>query len=166
MQINFYPVYDDPKYVAAAKEYADIWEEWGERITKEIQDLTGLKFVENEINAVVFDGRSYSNPLQLNALRTKEDMPVTITHELCHRISFGNKVRNPFKDEPKVIGAHKVIFLILYDALISLFGKELADECVKLESDHDPDYKIAWDWALDLSPEERKTKFNQLKSDN
>lgn len=50
-----------------AQEYQAIWDNESNNIVKAINDITGLHFIENEINAVVFEGQSYSRPLQLRA---------------------------------------------------------------------------------------------------
>ncbi len=60
---------------------------------------------------------------------------------------------------------HKIIFLILYDILVDLYGKKIADANVQEESTYSKEYKLAWEWALSMPKKERKQKYDSLKID-
>jgi hypothetical protein len=166
MQINFYPEYDNPTFEKAAKEYTKIWSEEGERITAVIKKVSGLKFKEKVVNAIVHDRISYSHPLQLQTGLSLEEKRGTITHELCHRLLLGNKIK-----WEKIKGkngfyllVHRPADLILYDIWVELYGEDFAKRHVKYEIDLWSEkgispYKIAWDWALAMTKEQRHQEF-------
>jgi hypothetical protein len=168
MIINFYPEYDNPKFEKAAKEYAKLWKEEGERITKTIEEVSGLKFKERIINAIVYDRISMSHPLQLQTGLSLKEKRGTIAHEICHRLLWSNKIK--WEDIKGKHGfrllTHRPLDLILYDILVELYGEKVAKEEVKFEielwdeKDVSP-YKIAWDWALGMTKEERKKEFKK-----
>lgn len=162
MKLNFYPEYDNETFIKSAKAYEQLWSAEGEKIVAAIEKITGLKFVENEINCIVFEGPSYSNPLRLRASYDEFNKKAALVHELCHRIIVGNKAILPNPDEPKVVSAHRVVDLILYETLEELYGKEFANKNVQIESGRSPEYAQAWQWALDMTPEDRRQKFKKL----
>lgn len=168
MQINFYPEYDNSDFEKAAKEYANIWSEEGQRITETIEKISGLKFREKTINAVIHNRISYSHPLQLQTGLSLEEKRGTITHELCHRLLLANEIK-----WEKIKGkngfyllAHRPVDLILYDIWIKLYGKNFAKKHVKYEialwdvKGISP-YKIAWDWALGMTKDKRHQEFQK-----
>ena len=168
MKINFYPECDNPEFEKAAKEYQKIWEKDGTKITTTIERVSGLKFKEKVINAIVQKYVSYSSPLRLQANVPIKLKATTLTHELCHRALTGNDIKNKvlWNHPSYTLELHKVLDLILYDILIDLFGQETADEEIKYEvslwdgKDISP-YKIAWDWALQMSREKRQKEFKK-----
>ena len=161
-KIHFYPEWDNHDLMNAAEKYQAIWDNEAENIIKIISDITGLHFIENEINAIVFEGRSYSHPLQLRASYPTKVKKAALVHELCHRIAKGNKLRLENDEDPKLLSAHKVIFLVLYDILVVLYGEDLAEYNKELESGYSEEYKQAWEWALSFNKEERQDRFQQL----
>jgi hypothetical protein len=163
LRIKFYPEYDNEDFKNSAKEYQLIWDDEGLKITETIERISGLTFIETEINALIFEGVSRSHPLQLRASNSLDEKRATIVHELCHRICFGNKVRIVNNDEPRLLTAHKTIFLILYDVLVDLYGEESALKNVEHESKLSDEYKQAWEWALKKTPEKRLQLFGELK---
>ena len=119
MIINFYPEYDNPEFEIAAKEYAKIWREEGERIVKTIEEISGLKFKEKIINAIIFKKLSASSPLRLQAGLSSEQKKGTLVHELCHRLLIGNNIafeKLTMKNAFYLI-SHRPVNLILYDIL-------------------------------------------------
>ena len=163
MQINFLPEYDNPALEQASKEYAKLWQKDGKKIIKAIEDVTGLKFVENTINCLVFEGMSHSHPMCLRASYDEFNKKAALVHELCHRIFVGNKVRLPMRDEPKVLLAHRVVDLVLYDILVELYGEDFAKKNVEIESTRSREYAQAWEWAMNMSKEDRQEQFQELK---
>ena len=65
LKINFYPESNLKDFTEAVKVFQQIWVEDGEKITQKWEEVTGLKFIETEINAVVADLKSCSHPLTL-----------------------------------------------------------------------------------------------------
>jgi hypothetical protein len=168
VKINFYSEYDNPELEKAAKEYKEIWEKEGSRITKTIEKISGLKFEEKLINAIIYNEISYSVPLRLQADISIEHKKGALIHELCHRIVVGNnihvKVRKTYTGWNTDI--HKHIFLILHDVRIELFGEEFAKEEIDFEislwnGKGISPYKIAWDWALAMTKEERQKLWKE-----
>jgi hypothetical protein len=162
MKINFLPESDDPKLIAAAKEYTDIWQKEGKKIIKTIEDITKLSFKEKEINSLIFEGMSHSHPMCLRASYDIETKKGTLVHELCHRLLVGNKVRLPMRQEPQVLLAHRVVDLVLYDILVELYGEEFAKKNIEVESTRSREYAQAWQWAMSMSKEERQDQFKEL----
>src|SRR5687768_8545378 len=123
MNITFYPDSDDQKLITATEEYKKIWVQDGKRIIVVIEKVSGLKFKESFINAIVYEGISNSHPL---ALRSSYDVAIkkgTLIHELLHRLLVGNKVHIDSNSSNNVsLEVHKVLDLILYDIWIELFG--------------------------------------------
>jgi hypothetical protein len=168
MIINFYPECDNPEFEKAAKEYKKIWEEEGDKITKTIEKVSGLKFKEKIINATIYKRNSFSNPLVLKAIGLKDHKRGALVHELCHRLIYGNKVLRVTKKKFQSwdIDMHKQVNLILYDILVELYGKQFAKDNVDYEislwtrKGVSP-YKIAWDWALSIAKEERRKHWEK-----
>jgi len=154
------------KFTAATKEYQELWQAEGDRIIEAIEQMTGFKFVESEIKAVIFEGASSSGfrdtPMMLRASYTPEIKRATLVHELGHRHNTQLAEREQSVDE------HRVLFLWLYEAWVKLYGKEFADRAVQVEKGRKGiyDYETAWNWALALSPAERAAKFKGLVNKN
>jgi len=158
MQINFYPEQNNPEFEKAAEEYGKIWENEGDKIIEVIEKISGLKFKEKIVNAIVYGKTSWAYPLTLQADLSIQHKGATLIHELCHRLMRGNNL------EPKIYTAkntHKQIYLIYFDILCDLYGEKFAEEEVKFELTFwkikkiNP-HRIAWDWALSMTREERR----------
>lgn len=163
MQINFYPEQNNPEFKKAAKEYKKIWEEEGNRITVAIEKISGLKFKEKIANAIIYDEISYSVPLKFQANISIEHKKGTLVHELCHRLVVENKIHvetgNTYNSWNMAI--HKHIDLILYDIRVELYGESFAKKEIDFEislwdGKGISPYKIAWDWVLSMTKEERQ----------
>ncbi len=147
-------------------EYEDIWRRDGKRIVREIEKVSGLEFKENKINAIVYESSlpSRSIPLSLKASIPLDIKPGLLVHELCHRLLSGNRVRvkaKEYKDLPLEI--HKVLNLILYDAVLNLYGKDVTNKLIKWESSSRTGiYKKAWNWVLAYDKETRAKKFKKF----
>ncbi len=162
MQINFYPESDKLEFIQAVSEYNEIWQRDGEKIVQTIEEISGLKFKTNIINAVVFDGVSYSIPLRLRFSYDYKHKEATLIHELCHRLTTDNYFYI-FDYTNLAEDSHKIIDLILYDVWIKLLGEETAVESRDKEIGYgDPVYKNAWEWALSFSKKKRKEKFAEM----
>jgi hypothetical protein len=168
MLINFYPEQDDPKFEKATEEYQKIWNEERERITKVIEKTSGLQFKEKVINAIIYDEISYSIPLKLQVNLSTQHKKGTLTHELCHRLVVGNniKIKSGKTYNSWTMAIHKHIDLILYDIWVKLYGenfakKEIAYEISLWTGKGISPYKIAWDWALKMTKEQRQKLWNK-----
>ena len=160
--INFYPESDKPEFTKAALEYSEIWKTDGQKIHQAIESVSGLKFTTKVINAVTFEGFSYSIPLRLRSSYTYSHKEATLIHELCHRLMIDNyfyifDTTNLSED------IHKIIDLILFDLWVNILGEKSANESKDKEISYgEPAYKNAWEWALSFDKDARKTKFNEL----
>ena len=147
-------------------EYKEIWIRDGQRIVEELEKVSGLKFKENEINAIVFESslRSRSFPLSLSASIPTNIKSGLLVHELCHRLLSGNRVRIKVKEYKDLsLEIHKVLNLILYDAMLNLYGKDKTKELIKWESSSRTGiYKEAWDWVLAYDKKARTDKFQNF----
>jgi hypothetical protein len=85
-----------------------------------------------------------------------------LAHEHGHRLIVQLTNRPPDLDE------HRVLFLFLYEVWETLWGKDFADEQVRIESGRTGlyDYRSAWQWALSISREERAARFANIVSAN
>ncbi|MAG59589.1 hypothetical protein CMO96_02250 [Candidatus Woesebacteria bacterium] len=163
LQINFYPESDEKEFTKAAKEYAQIWSKDADKIVRLIEKYSGMKFKTKVINAVTFEGRSFSKPMSLRSSYPRRVKEAVLVHELLHRLLIDNNFWFGNKDTYHE-DVHKMIDLILFDIWVDLLGKKVAKESQELEiSFGDPAYKRAWSWALSFSKDERPKKFQEMK---
>ena len=162
--IHFEPQSPTEAFIAATTEYDTLWKAEGARMMEAMERITGLRFEEREIKAVVFEGTSNSGsgatPMRLRASYPAEVKKATLIHELLHRML--GRVRTTAE-----IDEHRKIFLVLYDIWVALYGKEFADRNVTVESGRKGlyDYESAWKWALAMSADDRAAQFKKLRSD-
>jgi hypothetical protein len=160
--IHFEPESPTEAFVKAAAEYDALWKAEGVRMVEAMERVTGLRFEERAIKAIVYEGASFSGsgdrPMQLRASYPADVKKATLIHELLHRMLGRVKVTGE-------IDEHRKIFLVLYDIWVSLEGKEFADRNVAVEAKRKGlyDYETAWKWALAMSVEERAAKFKALR---
>ncbi len=57
---------------------------------------------------------------------------------------------------------HKLLFLVLYDLLTHLYGTETADQAVATDKTYGAQYVNAWEWALSISKDERRKRFDEI----
>jgi hypothetical protein len=167
LKLRFIPIFEDNEFILAVKEYETIWSDNGPKILEQFSALTGLNFIEDRIAIVIYEwmstsGDSISDVIKLRASYDKETKMATLVHELGHR--FINQLKNR-KDD---IDEHRTLFLFLYDMWVELWGKDFADNQVKIESGRKGvyDYEGAWKWAMELSKEERVDLFKGIKGLN
>ena len=145
-------------FAAAVGEYERIWATDAARIVRAMQDASGLTFTDTAITAVVFEGVSSSGfgdtPMRLRASYPIDTKRATLIHELGHRLQSPLFRR---QDEE-----HGPLFLWLYDAWVSLYGKEFADAQVIVEKARRGPYPRAWDDALALSAKERAARWKAI----
>ncbi len=160
MEINFYPDSDKDELVKASNQYTQIWYELGTKIIGSYKEITGLNFLENEINAIIFEKPSFSHPLTLRASYSSEVKKGTLVHELGHRLIVGNGVEVDSPKENFSLDIHKQLFLILFDVWEKLFNLQFAKTMVMEERKRGVIYQDAWNWVLSLDKEKRKQLFN------
>ena len=161
LNLEFIP--ENKEFAEATNEYLYIWENFGEKIVDSIELTAQLKFKDSIIKVTVYEGISQSHPFKLRASYDLETKAATLVHELLHRLSADYLLSIPEPEDEISLGLHKQIYLILYDLWVDLFGKEVADRQVKIESSRIPLYKDAWEWALSLNKEERRKEFAKLR---
>lgn len=167
VQVVFKP--ETPEYSDSANQYKEIWSQDGQIIIQKMEEITKLHFPESYIEVDIVNGPSYSGTLnnkQKMKLRYSYNLghkKASLVHELLHRHLSGNRISTLGRD------SHYVLDLVLYDIWIEIYGKELADKAVEIESNYKgplADYKDAWAEALSLSKEERQQKFELIKNLN
>jgi hypothetical protein len=160
VNLSFSP--EAEQFAAATKEYQALWDIEGKRMVEAMEKISGVKFAEHNIQAIVYEGVSSSGfgdkPMKLRASYPADVKKATLIHELGHRLL----VRIP---KTKEIDEHRALFLVLYDIWDSLYGKDFADRMVEVEKKRKGiyDYQSAWKWALSMSKEERATRFKELR---
>jgi hypothetical protein len=159
LKVTFSP--ESGKFVEATREYQSLWDSEGARMVEAMESVSGLKFAEKEVRAIVYEGVSFSGfgdrPMKMRASYPPDIKKATLIHELGHRLLS----RLP---ETREIDAHRALFLVLYDIWTKLYGKDFADKAVEVEKKRKGiyDYESAWNWALSLTQEERGSKFKEL----
>jgi hypothetical protein len=162
--ISFSPQSDG--FADATREYQAIWATEASRVIEAMERVSGLEFPETRIEATVFEGVSRSgsrgSPMMMRASYPADTKKATLIHELGHRHLAQLRRR------PGDIDEHRLLFLILYDIWVALYGERFADEQVAVEKKRRGvyDYEAAWNWALALSKEERATKFAEIRKQN
>lgn len=158
MEITLRPASDDPALIAATGEYERVWRSDGERIVAALCGLTGLRFVEPRLEAIVHEGISRSHPLRLRASYDGETKRGTLIHELAHRLV--DQRGSP--SDPSSADEHELIDLFLFDAWSDLYGEAFARRQVEVESQRRPMYQEAWKPTLVLDRKGRAAKLRSL----
>ena len=150
----------------AAREYQAVWEAEGNRIVDAMEGVSGLKFAETLIEAIVYEGISRSgsqnSPMMMRASYPASTKKATLIHELGHRLI------SQLKKRPRDLDEHRVLFLILHDIWVKLYGKGFADEQVDVEKARQGvyDYRAAWEWVLSLDEGQRAARFKGIVTVN
>lgn len=159
--LRFTPV--EPGFAAAAEEYRQLWCDEGARIVQALEEATGHPFpttpievfVANATPMTAYDGRT----IWLKASYPTYYKRATLVHELGHRLSF-TMGRTPDLDD------HRLLYLFLHDVWTRLYGSEFADRMAQIERRIAGryDYAGAWDWALAMTPEQRRERLARLRT--
>lgn len=133
----------------------------GEKIINKWEKITGLKFIETEINAIVADLKSCSHPLTLRYNNDLDIKKSTLVHELGHRILYKRKSSTTNKT---TLERHKFLFLVLYDVFIELYGKEFTNKIIAWDSQLGKGkgqsiYEDSWNWALQYKTKNERQKI-------
>jgi hypothetical protein len=156
VRISFIP--DSEQFAAAAREYRDIWDRDGKRITAAMEEASGLKFEDREVKAMVLEVSSDSgykdSPMHLRASYPPDTKKATLIHEFGHRL----QVDFYYKGEEE----HPALFLWIYDVWVKLYGQEFADAQVAVEKARGRMYPAAWEYALGMSREQRAAEWKKI----
>jgi hypothetical protein len=100
--------------------------------------------------------------MRLRASYSADTKRSALAHELGHRL-IAQLTRRP--DD---LDEHRVLFLVLYDMWVSLWGEAFAVRQVEFENGLRGvyDYESAWRWALSLTSEQRSARFAEIKRSN
>src|SRR5262245_42550855 len=89
IKLSFTP--ESEKFVEATKQYEAIWSAEGRKMIEAMEAVSGLKFLEPEVQAIVFEGPSNSGykekPMMLRASYPEDVKKATLVHELGHRMN-------------------------------------------------------------------------------
>lgn len=160
LRLNFTP--ESERFSEATKQYQSIWDTEGKRMVETMEQVSGLKFQETDIQVIVYEGASNSGygdrPMRLRASYPEDVKKATLVHELGHRLNSQLTTR------PNGIDEHRVLFLYLYEVWAKLYGKRFADEMVEVEKKRKGlyDYETAWGWALSMSEGVRASKLKEV----
>lgn len=161
VRITFVPQSDS--FAAAARDYEQLWATDGARIVRTMESVSGLRFEypafsDTAITAIVFEGVSNSgyrrSPMHLRASYPADTKKATLVHELGHRLQAGLFRR----DEEE----HGPLFLWVYDVWVELYGRDFADEQVRVEKRRGGPYPKAWDDAMALTGVERASRWRAI----
>ncbi len=162
------------KTLAAAR-YSKFWDDNKVEILNSFYMHTGLKFKQRRITVHIReDGRSFAGsntaPMDLSMTwNTKDEIGLTLIHELSHRLIIGNGIEpstnSKHGDERYNYYVHRQLYLFLYDVYVDILGSEAADEEVRRESAPGPKkyYGKAWKWALQKDYKQRQATFKRIK---
>jgi hypothetical protein len=159
--ITFTPV--QPEFASAAREYRQLWCDEGARIVQALEETSGQPFpatpievfVANATPMTAYDGRT----IWLKASYPAYYKRATLVHELGHRLSF-TMARAPDLDD------HRLLYLFLHESWSQLYGTTFADRMAQAERRIRGryDYAGAWDWALAMTPEQRRERLAPLRT--
>ena len=163
VKINFTP--ESEKFSAATREYRAIWQSEGDKIIRAMEKMSGLKFKEPEFETIVFEGVSRSgrpggSPMKMRASYSADTKKATLIHEIGHRHI------SQLEKRPADIDEHSLLFLILYDIWVELYGERFANEQVEIEKNRRGPYPAAWQFALSMTKKERENRFREIVSQN
>lgn len=158
--LSFVPV--QPRFAEASAEYARIWKMDGPRIAASLEAVSGLRFPDAPVEAIVSNARpmtSYDGRLiRLRADYSPDYKKATLVHELGHRLVLALPRRADLDD-------HRLLYLFLYDVWTDLEGSDFADRMVSIERriPGGYDYDSAWTWALSQTRTERQERLRALR---
>jgi hypothetical protein len=151
---------------SAAQEYRQIWAAEGDRMVDAMERTAGLRFVnehypDTNIRANVIERASNSgyrdSPMTMRASYPADTKRATLMHELGHRLMSGLFRR----DEEE----HDFLFLWLYDAWSSLYGRAFADAQVAIEKRRGQRYVDAWNSALASDSAGRAQRWREIRDE-
>ena len=155
-----------PAYESAARAYRAIWNQDGARIIAALEARTCMRFPETAIAAIVGDEVSDSggpeHPMSLRASYDSDVKRATLVHELAHRHLW--QLTQRLDD----VDGHHTLYLILDRVWTDVWGQEFAAARIHDESTWSAtyDYASAWQWASNLTVDQRGVLWNRLLTMN
>jgi hypothetical protein len=158
--VTFTPL--EPRFAGSADYYRQLWRAEGERIVAALERESGLDFPDRPLEIILRDGRPMTfygcSAIRLRANSRGPYATGTLVHELGHCLAAAL---------PRTAGIddHRLLYLFLYDAWTALYGRDFADEMVRIERQIPTayDYSAAWDWALAMTREQRRARLRALR---
>jgi hypothetical protein len=158
--VTFTPL--EPRFAGSADYYRQLWRAEGERIVAALERESGLAFPDRPLEIILRDGRPMTfygcSAIRLRANSRGPYATGTLVHELGHCLAAAL---------PRTAGIddHRLLYLFLYDAWTALYGRDFADEMVRIERQIPTayDYSAAWDWALAMTREQRQARLRALR---
>ena len=152
---------DSAEFSEATRQYEAIWAKDGARIAAAMEEVSGLKFEDRVVGAMVLEVASSSGykdkPMKLRASYPLDTKKATLIHELGHRLQ--SDLFRKGEDD------HTFLFLWVYDVWVRMYGREFADAQVAVEKQRGRMYPAAWDYALSLTPEQRAAKWKETMAE-
>ena len=154
------------------KSIEELWKKQDNKILREIEKVTGLKWKEKEIKCYVIGfGRCFSDPLTMKLFENKNDFIDILTHELIHQIQFQNSkktrewfklyLKNNYKKESHSTKSHISVHAIHKKIFLNLFNKKRFERQINFHKKF-PDYKKAWEIVEKEGYENIIKKFKEL----
>jgi len=157
--MSFVPV--SPRFARDGDAYRRLWELDGERIVAAMEKITGLRFPQAPIAAIVSEGQPMTaydgRTIRLRAGYSPAYKKATLVHELGHRLAFAFPHRGGLDD-------HRLLYLFLYDVWSDLYGRDFADRMAAIERRIGPAYDSAWTWAMAMTREQRQARLAALRA--
>jgi hypothetical protein len=160
--VTFTPL--EPRFAETAAWYRELWRAEGERIVAALERESGVAFPDRPLEIILRDGRPMTgfgcSAIRLRGTYTGPVAAGTFVHELGHCLATGLQRTAEVDD-------HRALYLFLYDVWTDLYGRDFADEMVRLERQIPGpyDYAAAWDWALAMTREQRKARLRALRGE-
>jgi hypothetical protein len=158
--VTFTPL--EPRFAGSADYYRQLWRSEGARIVAALERESGLTFPDRPLEIILRDGRPMTgfgcNLMRLRGNSSGPHATGTLVHELGHCLAATLPLAAGVDD-------HRLLYLFLYDAWTALYGREFADEMVRIERQIPLayDYSAAWDWALAMTYEQRQARLRALR---
>lgn len=124
--------------IKSVEEYKEIWKNQGNIMIEKIEHYSQMKFVFQELKAIVYNGKSMSHPLMLRDSYSYDFKKAILIHELLHIIFVDNDLK--FKDFSSL---HNKLYSFYKDILLDLYDKEFLDYVIEEENKWSDIYKKA-----------------------
>lgn len=158
--VTFTPL--EPHFAGSADYYRQLWDAEGARIVAALERESGLTFPDRPLEIILRDGRPMTGAgcsmIRLRADATGPHATGTLVHELGHCLAAAL--------QPTAgIDEHRLLYLFLYDVWTVLYGRDFADEMLRIERQIPSayDYSAAWDWALAMTYDQRQARLRTLR---
>lgn len=158
--VTFTPL--EPRFEDTAAYYRGLWRAEGVRIMAALERESGFAFPARPLEIILRDAPPMTgygcSAIRLRGTYTGPTAVGTLIHELGHCLT-ARMPRTAGLDD------HRLLYLFLYDAWVSLYGRDFADRMVRIERRIPGryDYDAAWTWALAMTQGERQARLRALR---